>query len=343
MEQKPRIFLQNIHNRPAGGPKVVHQLARLFESHGYEAFVFSPSAETSTPKWLLDPANIIDNETFQKMCTEEDIVIGEWPDKITSELIRDCPAKIKIYYPQSNFTLTGQGLIGPEIFTEKWGYTNFWAVSNSNKEILDAYYNISCVVVHPYFNTEIFSKNNNLKRKNQILALSRKGNKYVQEVSKKLGDRLKILENPFTEQDFITAANESAIFLHTAMGHQPNMRKKIRAWIKYIITLGKKDSRIGVVYAGSKYDEGFPLPPAEATLSGCVIVGFAKNGDLEWMNSENSFITQNGNARELTEKLEQALALSSEEKKSMNDDAKRNLGKFLAQNTWGEINKSIDI
>ena len=101
------------------------------------------------------------------------------------------------------------------------------------------------------------------------------------------------------------------------------------------------DRRTHVVYAGSKYDEGFPLPPAEAALCGCVVVGFAKNGDLEWMDSTNSFMVPNHDALGLYRAVRKAQYTPQDTLQCMNRRAVQTLEQFTAERTWQEIANSL--
>jgi len=340
--RKSKVFIQSNHNRPSGGTKVTHQLARLFRGHGIEAHIFSPAGEVYEPDWMSSTAPVISNERMRDMCSSLDIVIGNWPDFETSAFIRDCPAQVKIFYPQCNFFLRGKHMIGNDIFKTEWGYNGTWAVSESNKNILDARYGTNCTVVHPYFEHERFQPDAQNAARSGILSLSRKGNRHVRFIAAAVGGHMTVLRGRFTEQEFIDAASRHSLFLHTALGYQPDWSKKIRAWGKYIMSLGAEDRITQVTYAGSKYDEGFPLPPAEAALVGCVVVGFAKNGDLEWMDDDNTFIARDRSYFDLYRQVRRALSTPEPELHFMNARARQRLQTFTGERTWAEITSFFD-
>ncbi len=337
-----RVFIQSAHNRPSGGGKVNHMLACLFLRNGFDAFIFSPRKEVYTPSWLRGSAPILSNDAMAEMCTSSDIVIGTWPDKEAMELVRDCPADVKIFYPQCNFFLEGETLVGDRVFNSDSGYTHFWSVSESNKNILEKKYQVQCDIVHPYFDHQYYANVRKNKERSGTLALSRKGAMYVTFIRGIFGkENIHLLSGKFTEDDFAAEASHRNLFLHTAIGYQPNLKKKLRAWGKYLLTKGCVDRRTKVTYAGSRYDEGFPLPPAEAALSGCVIVGFAKNGDWEWMNHSNSFIAKDRSYYDLYQKVRKASSLQPSVLQDMNKQAVQALKKFNAERTWKEIQSSL--
>lgn len=313
-------------------------MADLFNQKGVEAYAFSPNDEVYKPKWLNDPAPVISNEEMAKTCTEHDLIIGGWPDRKTAELIRDCPAHVKIFYPQCNFFMRNKDMVGADIFNPEWGYNYFWAVSKSNKERLDKKFNINTHIVHPYFRFDLHQNLDNHNKERQILALWRKGKQYVRFVceylnfTKKIG--IKIIDYKFTENEFIKEAASHKLFLHTAIGHHHSLKKQIKEFLQ-----GNYSS---FTYAGKKYDEGFPLPPAEAALAGCVVVGFAKNGDLEWMDKQNSFIAKDRSYISLFKQLNRAIKAPNNKLKQMNKNAIANLQDFNKENTWKEIKEFLE-
>ncbi len=333
-----KIFFQSVHNDPSGGTKVIHEMVVLFRERGFEAYVFSPKEEAYKPKWLVYPAPVISDEQMISLCGENDIIIGSWPSRTISDIIRKSPAKIKIFYPQCNFFVKSKNMIGDDVFSLDWGYTHFWAVSKSNKSILDKKYDINSYVIHPYFNFELY-KTDDIIRKRRILTLRRKGLNFIRVVRlffKKKID-FKVISGKFTEMDFIREALGSRFFLHTAIGHQVNLRSKLRSYRKYILSFGRVNELTRVTYAGGKYDEAFPHPPVEAALAGCVVIGFAKNGDWEWMSKDNSFIAKDRSYIDLIRKINIAIRTPEARLIEMNINALSSLQKFNKENTWREV------
>jgi hypothetical protein len=318
----------------------------LFRENGFEAYAFSPAEEVYIPKWLSHPAPVISFERMVEMCAADDLIIGTWPSRRTSEIIKAAPVKIKAFYPLCNFFIKGRNFIGDDVFKKEWGYTHFWACGENNKEILDSKFKINSIVIPEWFDFELYNeaKKNGWKRENKVLVLGRKGRRFSVFARFFLKNKVdfKVIDGQFGEQDFIREAFKSKFFLHTAIGYQASIRKKTRSIIKYIFTLGRVNNITRTIYAGGRYSEGFPLPPVEATLAGCVVIGFAKNGDLEWMNSKNSFIAKDRSYLDLTRQIHRAINTPDEVLKDMVSKATERVKHFSKVNTWSEIIKFLE-
>lgn len=67
------------------------------------------------------------------------------------------------------------------------------------------------------------------------------------------------------------------------------------------------------IFLAAGYSEGFGLPSLEAMASGCLVVGFAGGGGLEFMeDGVNCLLAEDGNSEEAAEKLKLAMRLVSE-------------------------------
>ncbi len=94
---------------------------------------------------------------------------------------------------------------------------------------------------------------------------------------------------------------------------------------------------MGIIYPDGKSTEVFPLPPAEAALAGAVVIGFAKDGDWEWMDHNNTFISKDKSYIELLKAVRRALTTPAEELDAMNARARAALARFNKDQTWREI------
>lgn len=338
-----KVFVQSNHNRPSGGTKDVHLITTLFRKRGFEAYVFSPKLEVYQPTWFWGVSPVISNEDMARMCRENDLIIGGWPDLGTQEIIRRAPAKVKVFWPQSSFFLKSKSLIGDEPFTKKdyWGYTHFWAMCYSNKEILDRVYGINSYLVHHYFfpnNSAEYIKG--ARRKRQILCFARKGERFIRFAKFIMGKKIPfvVIDKAFSEGDFFRWAAESQFFLSTTIGYELNIKKMLRRWAKYVLTLGKGAELFKAVQASGKPIEAFTLLPSEAVIAGSVVIGFdGEYGKSEWMSSENSFVAKQGSYLDLVRAIKQALVAPEEKLKTMNMKAIATLKHYDENFTWDEI------
>lgn len=76
------------------------------------------------------------------------------------------------------------------------------------------------------------------------------------------------------------------------------------------------------IFLTVSYPEGFPFPPIEAMLCGCLVVGYTGGGGSEFMiDNKTAFIAEDGNIDELYKKLKKAITLSDNESEKIRQNA----------------------
>jgi len=327
-----RIFVRVPSNSPSGGIKVANQLVNLCRENGIESYLVV-NEEPYIADWMINPAPIISVDKLIEICEINDIVIDNWIDKYTITTTNSLRAKVKIYYSQGSTFYKSRNLIGDDHLKVGNIYTHYWAVSTDAQRILESNYPKTgkWYLVHPYFEQDIISsiRENTKQRKNAILCLSRKGMSYILFAKILLGHKIEfdIINRKFTEMEIYKLMAQYKFFLSTAVGVS-------RQFTRNIARLLIKLSFLKVI---NPYREGFPLPPAEAAMCGCVVIGFAMGGGLEWMSQSTCFLARDRSYFSLIKKAKEALYASEEQLNVMRENAFKAISKFNKEHTWKQI------
>lgn len=79
---------------------------------------------------------------------------------------------------------------------------------------------------------------------------------------------------------------------------------------------------------------GFPTPSFEAALCGCVVVGSAMGGGLEWMRKDNCFLAEDLNMESIIKETARAARATNEELEDISRAAFRSAKKFTKERSW---------
>jgi hypothetical protein len=320
-----------VHNDSSGGTKYIHHMCNLMRERGLDATLVVPDGSPLYANWLIEPAPTITRSAMVARCTPEDIVIDFWNDVGTISTTQKLPARVKIFCCGNSSFLTGPGLLGDDFLTRDMGYTHFWTAGESAKRQLEQKYQKSFHIVHHYFAFDNYRRAiAGIKRQRRILGITRKGARYlhatrIANILRMLGERtnFRVINRRFVEPEFFTWASSCRFFLHTPVGLAPSWKNR--------------RAGMGIIYPDGKSTEVFPLPPAEAALAGAVVIGFAKDGDWEWMDHNNTFISKDKSYIELLKAVRRALTTPAEELDAMNARARAALARFNKDQTWREI------
>jgi len=337
-----KIFVQVPSNNPSGGVKVANQLVNLFQEHDYESYIVLPH-EVYLADWLIKPAPTINIAKMQKLCEDNDIIVDNWPDRVTTNASMRAKARTKVFYMQGCTFPRSKDLIGDNYFKRDIGYTHFWVVSTDSMEYLKKQYSNAkypspekWYLVNPYFDFESAKKiAAGVKRKSEVLALSRKGRSYIKLAKFRYGNQIKINTiDKFSEEQIYELYAEHKFFLSTAVGVDPNKQliRNILSFLRHA-DLG----RLVWVISPEGRREGFPLPPAEAAMCGSIVIGFAMGGGLEWMSPNTCFLAKDRSYFSLMKKIKEALIASDEQLDGMRENAFRTVSKFNKEHTWQQI------
>lgn len=329
------MFVSLPHNLPSGGNKVGNQLVNLFRQHGFESYVVLPR-EVRSAEWMMEPAPVINLSRFKQLCRRQDILIENWYDRQVVAETMATPASVKIYYPQASVFYKSESLLGDELLRRDFGYTHFWAVSDTSRQVLE--HNYPRIqrwhVVNPYFE---FEKSQvvtaGLQRKPEVLAFPRKGRLFIYPMRLRYGHKIRFrLASRFTESEGYGLFASHKCFLATATGVTSQILRNALRWLRH----GNRKHHLYVV-PDRGHREGFPLPPAEAAMCGAIVVGFAMGGGLEWMSPSTCFLAEDRDYLSLSRKLREALDASPETLEEMRNNAFRAVSRFGRENTWRQI------
>jgi hypothetical protein len=330
-----KVFVKINHNGASGGIKVANQLVNLFRDRGFESYVVLPD-KVYHADWMIHPAPAINNQRMLDTCRVEDIVIENWYDVESANIIRNLKAKTKVFYCQASTFYKGEKLIGDDFLKYDRGYTHFFAVSRDTLRYLQENYPGSkrWYLVHPYFELEDTARiaGEVKERKNCVLCFSRKGKNYIEAARIFYGKKIpfNVVSN-FKEEEAYRLFASHKFFLHTAIGVS---KKRLKNVLRY--ALWGKDRVVSVI-SPSGFREGFPLPAAEAAVCGSIVIGFAMYGGLEWMSESTCFLAKDRSYVSLMKKINEALSASDEHLNRMRENALKAVSVFSRENTWSQI------
>lgn len=335
-----KTFVQIPINYPAGGIKVAHQLVNLFIEKGYESYIVLPD-RVYPARWLINPAPTINTARMKKICQREDIVIDNWIDKDTVFETSKLNARTKIFYLQGCTFYKSKKLIGDEFLKKDLGYTHFWVVSQDSLNYLKNKYNRikKWYLIHPYLEFDLIERyKKNQKRKKAILCFSRKGSPYIKTARFFYGNKINfnVVSKEFTEEESYKLFLSNKFFLHTAAGVNNRFFSNLKETLK-----GRMENTYSVIKP-SGYREGFPLPAAEAAACGCIVIGFAMGGGLEWMRNDNCFLAKDRSYVSILKKTKEALFSSEEKLNTTRENALKTVTKFNKESTWHQISNFLN-
>jgi hypothetical protein len=342
------VYITGASNKPSGGVKVMNQVAKLFERHGFESYVV-PADGSPQATFLDEPAKTLRVEEYENRLKGDDITIDFWPDRKIVEIASKKKNKTRIFWQHGASIPTGGSIVGDVVFRPNNPYTQHWNVSQACVDFFQKMYGITMLIVHPFFDSPTMQEFQQKKTdaRNGFLILARRGQKYLPAIQKTLkGQHVTILKEPYHEQKFFQELLQHQFFISTDDGiHEPSLIRKTKNVLKSLLSSdGEKISRQKNAWIIPKnHLLGFPMPPVEAVWLGCVVIGFAMGGGLEWMNEQNCFLAKDSNKFSLLEKINQALKTSPNIIEQMCTKARFDTAQFTSEHTWNQLNQTISL
>lgn len=342
------VYITGASNKPSGGVKVMNQVAVLFEEHGFGSYVV-PADGTPQATFLDHPAKTISVEDYAKRVGEDDITIDFWPDKRLAEIAAQKKNKTRIFWQHGASIPIGGTTVGDVVFRPGNPYTQHWNVSRVCADYFQAHYSLLMPVVHPFFDSAMmreFQERSPVPREGFLL-LARRGQKYIPAIQRLLkGQRLTILQEPYHERELFEALSCHTFFISTDDGiHPPTLIRKTKKFIRALLSreVREKTKRTNrwIVPEGNLL--GFPMPPVEAAWLGCITIGFAMGGGLEWMNKQNCLLASDANGRSMLQKIEQAINMKEDERALMKKQARNDTRLFRQEETWKTLQRLLPL
>lgn len=358
------IYFLGAHNKPSGGTKVLNQMVNLCLEKNYQSRLVISEPKPYQASFLNKPAPVIVLEKFRKICQREDIVINCWPEKRSHQIVKNSPVKIKIFWQHGASIPVYSDFNGEEVFASNV-YHQHWNVSKICAKYIQKKYNIKKIgIVQPFFDDDSLLKH--LKRvginkREGVLFIRRRGQEILPHIVKRFPhQKITILPRTFTDDQFYKELIKHKFFVSTDNGVRnktliPTFKRNsigklfdfmfsCKEFVKNRLKRDRKlDSFKNKWIVPKKNLLGFPMTACEAAWLGAVVIGFAMGGGREWMNKDNMYLAQDGNADSLLKKIEEAVNDSESNLKKKRKKAFKAVYKFNKERTWKQITNLLKI
>lgn len=342
------VYITGASNKPSGGVKVMNQVAVLFEEHGFESVVV-PADGSGQATFLDQPAKTISVEEYAGRLREDDITIDFWPDKRLVDIAAQKKNASRIFWQHGASIPVGGTTVGDTVFLPGNPYTQHWNVSRACADYFQTKYNLSMPIVHPFFDSPTmleFQERPPVQREGFLL-LARRGQKYLPAIRRLLTKhRLTILKEPYHERAFFEALRRHTFFISTDDGiHAPSLARRGKNVLRWLLspTVREQARRANQWIIPDGHLLGFPMPPVEAAWLGCVTIGFAMGGGIEWMKPNNCLLAQDASKKSLSTTIDQALHLANGIITAMRKQARLDTSNFCKKQTWADLKRLLSL
>lgn len=340
------VYITSASNKPSGGVKVMNQVAVLFQDHGFESYVV-PADGSGQATFLDTPAPVMTLDVYKERLQPDDITIDFWPDRLLVEIATQKKNTRRIFWQHGASIPVGGTTVGDAVFRAGNPYTQHWNVSRACADYFQRTYSLSMPVVHPFFDspTMFDYQQRDGEPRDGFLLLARRGQKYLPAIQKHLaGHRVTILKEPYHERDFFDALLHHTFFISTDDGiHEPTRMRKMKDVVRTLLSpkIRAQRKHINRWLVPEDHLLGFPMPPVEAAWLGCLTIGFAMGGGLEWMNEHNCFLARDADESSLLSHIDEALKTENEKRIALREQAKRESGIFTHDHTWEQMKRLL--
>jgi glycosyltransferase involved in cell wall biosynthesis len=266
------LYISHDAQQPRGGVDVLYNHVAVLRQHGLDAFVVH-----ATPGFRYRFADrdvpVLDGSARLEVLESDVVVIPE----DHAAVIQKCRALScrKVLFCQNHFYLVNG--IAPG---EKWsdfGFSSFLCTSEPIRQAMQKWFGVTATVVRPYIDPGYFQERPWPPGPPVNLAcMPRKGAHHLRLVKGLLA---------------ASAVTELAGLRWLDIDGLPRSRVAERM-------------REAHVYVSTSVREGLGLPPLEAMAAGCLVVGFAGGGGLDYASADNGIWVEDENPWALAEALE---------------------------------------
>lgn len=336
------VYITGASNKPSGGVKVMNQVAVLFKEKGFESFVVTAD-DSPQADFLDNPASCLSVEEYEKRLKEDDVSIDFWPDRRLVEITNKKKNRLRIFWQHGASIPIGGTTVGDLVFRKGNPYIQHWNVSRTCADYFQHKYGLKMSIIHPFFDSPTMMEFQAMSPvpRDGFLLLARRGQKYIPTIQQLLKrHRLTIFKEPYHERDFFEALRQHLFFVSIDDGiHAPSLTRRGKNFIRALLYSQERE-RMGKInrwIVPSDHLLGFPMPPVEAAWLGCITIGFAMGGGLEWMKPENYFLAEYTDTASLLEQIKKALRTKPVKLESICERAKQDTAIFTKDHTWQQI------
>jgi hypothetical protein len=244
--------------RPSGGINIMHEHVRTLCRHGFEARILQGERGFRYP--FVEPVPV---------AYAEDVTLDDGDFLVVPEdhsgAIRACPTLRghKVLFCQNHYYVF-QGLPAGDTWTQL-GFEAFLCLSEPIRRALQAWFGVDAHVVRPAIDARFFAAEPcPISREIIVACMPRKG----------------------------------AAHLQLVRGLLESGARRPMAHLEWMPIDGLKKDEVAArlrsahLFVSTSVREGLGLPPLEAMAAGCLVVGFAGGGGLEYATAENGIWVQ---------------------------------------------------
>jgi glycosyltransferase involved in cell wall biosynthesis len=292
-----RIFyVSHDLTQPRGGIAVLYKHVAALREHGFEAFIVHATPGFRYPLAGRD-IPVIDASILGVSRADVLVVPEDHPAAIRKCRALSCR---KLLFCQNHFYVF-DGLERGESWRD-FGFSGYLCVSRPIQQALRKWFNVDAKVISPAVNKVFFSEAlKPLAAPISVACMPRKGLPHLRLVQGLLAAR------PVDGSDVawveIDGLPQDQVAAHLRAAH---------------------------IYVSTSEAEGLGLPPLEAMAAGCLVVGFAGGGGLDYARPDNGVWVADENPWALAEALRQTLLDLGDPQRSALLEAKRRAGREAA-------------
>lgn len=343
-----KAFFTTSGPSPSGGNLVLNEIVELCRFNGLDAFLAMPDDIVAPLEFVSNPAPVVSFNYLRQNLTNDDFLVVGWHTVEERDFLRYSKARLKIFWQHGILLPLGPGLTGEDILRDQ-AFDQYWNVSKACGEFICEKYRVERYeLVQPFFSDgrQEFSDVERAYSGNQlvVLAQERRGleqKNSLDKIARAGGVEISMLRSPFSNTDFINALRQADIFLSWDRGLElPSIRK--RYW-SYKEALDGKLPLTDALFPPKKWVDhgvqllGFPIGAAQAAIAGACVVAYPMGGGLEWMDSSNTYLANDGDARSFQSAFRRAIEDDPKSRKLRAEKAFRRVVEFSSTRTWSKI------
>ena len=292
-----RIFyVSHDLSEPRGGIAVLYSHVAALREHGFEAFIVHATPGFRYPLARQD-IPVIDASNLGVSRSDVLVVPEDHPAAIRKCRALSCR---KVLLCQNHFYVF-DGLEPGETWSD-FGFSGYLCVSRPVQQALRKWFGVEASVVRPAIHSSFFNEASKpLASPITAACMPRKGLPHLRLVQGLLATR------PVGGSDIawveINGLSQDQVAAHLRAAH---------------------------IYVSTSEAEGLGLPPLEAMAAGCLVVGFAGGGGLDYATADNGVWVPDEDPWALAEALRQTLVDLADPQRTAVLEAKRRAGRAAA-------------